>query len=185
MEGWGVALILGVVEGLTEFIPVSSTGHLIIASHLLGFFGEKAATFQVAIQFGAILAVVLLYWPRFADLLPLSKNHPKCKNSNLAGWAGMWRITAATLPALVVGYLTKDLITTYLFAPWAVTVALAGGGIVILVAERLLRRRKSRPSEWGYFRFLRCGPALHDPLPRSLAVWFWVLTGREPRNFRF
>ena len=108
MEGWGIAVILGVVEGLTEFIPVSSTGHLIIASHLLGFFGEKAASFQVAIQFGAILAVLLLYWRRFADLLPLGKNAGQCKNSNLAGWTGIWRIAAATFPALVVGYLTKD-----------------------------------------------------------------------------
>ncbi len=147
MDGWGVAIILGVVEGLTEFIPVSSTGHLIIASHLLGFFGEKAASFQVAIQFGAILAVLLLYWRRFVDLLPLDTNDTRCKNSNLAGWAGIWRITAATLPALVVGYLTKDLIKTHLFTPWAVTVALAGGGVAILLAERLLRRRKSRPLE--------------------------------------
>ena len=147
MEGWGVAVILGVVEGLTEFIPVSSTGHLIIASHLLGFVGEKAASFQVAIQFGAILAVLLLYWRRFADLLPLGKNAVQCKNSNLAGWAGIWRIAAATLPALVVGYLTKDLIKTYLFTPWVVTVALAGGGVAILVVERSLKGRKSRPLE--------------------------------------
>ena len=147
MEGWGVAVILGVVEGLTEFIPVSSTGHLIIASHLLGFFGEKAASFQVAIQFGAILAVLLLYWRRFAELLPLRKNAVQCQNSNLAGWAGIWRLAAATLPALVVGYLTKDLIKTYLFTPWAVTVALAGGGVAILVVERFLRGRKLRPLE--------------------------------------
>jgi undecaprenyl-diphosphatase len=147
MEGWGVAVILGVVEGLTEFIPVSSTGHLIIASHLLGFVGEKAASFQVAIQFGAILAVLLLYWPRFADLLPVGNVASQCENSNLAGWAGIWRITAATAPALVVGYLTKDLIKTYLFTPWAVTVALAGGGVAILVVERFLRGRKSRPLE--------------------------------------
>ena len=133
MEAWEIAVILGVVEGLTEFIPVSSTGHLIIASHLLGFFGEKAASFQVAIQFGAILAVLLLYWRRFADLLPLAKNAGQCKNSNLAGWTGIWRIAAATFPALVIGYLTKDLIKTYLFTPWAVTIALAGGGVAILI----------------------------------------------------
>jgi undecaprenyl-diphosphatase len=147
MEGWGVAVILGMVEGLTEFIPVSSTGHLIIASHLLGFFGEKAASFQVAIQFGAILAVLLLYWRRFADLLQVGNNSTRCEDSNLVGWAGIWRITAATLPALVVGYLTKDLIKTYLFTPWAVSVALFGGGIAILIAERWLRRRTSRPLE--------------------------------------
>ena len=90
MESWGIAFILGVVEGLTEFIPVSSTGHLIIASHLLGFVGEKAASFQVAIQFGAILAVLLLYWHRFTDLLPVNNNSTRfrCEDSNLAGWAG-------------------------------------------------------------------------------------------------
>ena len=147
MAGWGIAVILGVVEGLTEFIPVSSTGHLIIASHLLGFVGEKAASFQVAIQFGAILAVLLLYRRRFADLLPLAKNAVQCKNSNLAGWAGIWRIAAATLPALVVGYFTKDLIKTYLFTPWAVTIALAGGGVALLIVERFLRGRRSRPLE--------------------------------------
>ena len=147
MAGWGIAVILGVVEGLTEFIPVSSTGHLIIASHLLGFVGEKAESFQVAIQFGAILAVLLLYRRRFADLLPLAKNAVQCKNSNLAGWAGIWRIAAATLPALVVGYFTKDLIKTYLFTPWAVTIALAGGGVALLIVERFLRGRRSRPLE--------------------------------------
>ena len=147
MEGWGIAVILGVVEGLTEFIPVSSTGHLIIASHLLGFLGEKAASFQVAIQFGAILAVVLLYWHRFADLIPFGKKTAECENSNLAGWAGIWRIAAASLPTLVVGYVTKDLIKAYLFTPWAVTIALASGGVAILIAERLLARRTSRPLE--------------------------------------
>lgn len=166
MEGWGVAVILGVIEGLTEFIPVSSTGHLIIASHLLGFFGEKAASFQVAIQFGAILAVLLLYWRRFADLLPSGKNAVQCKNSNLAGWAGIWRIAAATLPALVVGYLMKDLIKTYLFTPWAVTVALAGGGVAILIVERFLSKRKSRPLET-----VTMAQAIGVGLFQVLALW--------------
>lgn len=147
MEGWGVAVILGVVEGLTEFVPVSSTGHLIIASHLLGFTGEKAASFQVAIQFGAILSVVLLYWRRFVELIPFGATAVACQRSNLVGWAGVWRIAAATLPALVVGYLAKDVIKSNLFTPWAVTIALASGGVAILLAERLLARRTSTPLE--------------------------------------
>jgi undecaprenyl-diphosphatase len=65
-----IAIILGVVEGVTEFIPVSSTGHLILVGHLLSFVGEKAASFEVAIQLGAVLSVFFLYWRRFIELIP-------------------------------------------------------------------------------------------------------------------
>lgn len=70
MEHLLTAIILGIVEGLTEFIPVSSTGHLILAGELLNYTGERAATFQVFIQLGAILAVVILYRERFARFFP-------------------------------------------------------------------------------------------------------------------
>ena len=70
MNSWIVAVILGIVEGLTEFLPVSSTGHLIVVGSLLGFVGERAASFEVVIQLGAILSVVLLYWRRFVRLIP-------------------------------------------------------------------------------------------------------------------
>lgn len=63
----GVATLLGVVEGLTEFLPVSSTGHLIIVGHLLGFQGDKAETFEIVIQLGSILAVVVMFWRRLLD----------------------------------------------------------------------------------------------------------------------
>ncbi|MBI4526102.1 MAG: undecaprenyl-diphosphate phosphatase [Deltaproteobacteria bacterium] len=140
MEIWAIAVILGIVEGLTEFIPVSSTGHLIVFGNLLGFTGEKASTFEVAIQLGAILAVPVLYAHRFWRLIPQSQNNASPDPSAMQGWSGLWRIALATLPALVVGYLAHDFIKSRLFTPTAVSWAMAVGGIGILVAERLASR---------------------------------------------
>src|ERR671918_1514335 len=92
LEIIAIPVLLGIIEGLTEFIPVSSTGHLIIAGHLLGFVGEKAASFEVVIQLGAILAVVCLYWQRFTRLLPNRKGLGIRERSALDGWSGLWRI---------------------------------------------------------------------------------------------
>ena len=105
MDSLGIAVVLGIVEGLTEFIPVSSTGHLILVGHLLGFVGEKAASFEVAIQLGAILSVVVLYWRRFIELIPAQSTADS--HSTLRGWSGLWRIALATLPALSVGFLAR------------------------------------------------------------------------------
>lgn len=141
MEGVGIAAILGVVEGLTEFLPVSSTGHLIIAGHLLGFVGGKASSFEVAIQLGAILSVLCLYRGRFYRLLPAPFEFNET-SSKLEGWAGLVRIALATLPALVVGFFGRHVIKEQLFNPEAVTIALALGGIAILLVEKLRRREK-------------------------------------------
>jgi undecaprenyl-diphosphatase len=145
MNNFAVAAVLGVVEGVTEFLPVSSTGHLIIAGHLLGFVGDKAASFEVAIQLGAILSVVWLYWRRFVALLPGTAQFKLTAQSSLNGWPGLWRIALATLPALMVGYLGRHAIKAQLFNPEAVTLALAVGGIAILLVERLAVRRHASP----------------------------------------
>ena len=136
MDSLGIAAVLGIVEGLTEFLPVSSTGHLIIAGHLLGFIGEKAASFEIAIQLGAILAVVFLYWQRFARLLPKRRLSSIKEQSSLDGASGLLRIGIATFPALLVGYLARHAIKAQLFNPAAVTWALAVGGAAILLVER-------------------------------------------------
>ena len=161
----GVPVLLGIVEGLTEFIPVSSTGHLIIAGHLLGFVGEKASSFEVAIQLGAILSVVFLYWRRFVGLLPESKDSEHT-GSTLAGWSGLWRIALATLPALVAGFIARHTIKETLFTPEAVTWALAVGGVAILFVERIVRRRRSSSLE-----ALTLPQALGIGLFQVLALW--------------
>ena len=141
MELIPTAVILGIIEGLTEFIPVSSTGHLIVFGTLLGFVGEKAASFEVFIQLGAILSVVVLYWKRFLRLIPGKTRLPL--DSRLDGWDGLCRIAVATVPALIAGYLAHGFIKTYLFTPGTVTVALIVGGIGILLAEKHAARNST------------------------------------------
>jgi undecaprenyl-diphosphatase len=125
-----VAIFLGVVEGLTEFIPVSSTGHLIIAGHLVGFTGAKAATFEVFIQLGAILAVAILERRRLAGLV-----RPPA-GARFAGTRGCALLAITSLPALGIGWLLHDWIKEVLFAPATVAWALGVGGIAILAVER-------------------------------------------------
>lgn len=165
MNSWRIAAILGVVEGLTEFLPVSSTGHLIIAGHLLGFVGDEAASFTIAIQLGAILAVVLLYWGRFARLVPRRRFSMKPRSS-LDGWPGLWRIALATLPALAVGYIVLHDIKERLFNPEAVTLALAIGGAAILLVERYFSRRVPNDVDR-----LSLSQALGIGLFQILALW--------------
>jgi len=160
----GIAVLLGVVEGLTEFIPVSSTGHLILVGHLLGFVGEKAASFEVAIQLGAILSVVVLYRRRFLELIPI-QSVPHA-DSTLKGWSGLWRITLATLPALMVGFVARHAIKEHLFTPLAVTWALAVGGVAILLAEKIVSHRRPRPLET-----LTTAQAFGVGLFQVLALW--------------
>jgi undecaprenyl-diphosphatase len=125
-----VALVLGLVEGLTEFLPVSSTGHLIIAGHLLGYAGEKASTFEIFIQLGAILAIVWLEWDRFWGLL---RPDPA---RGFSGGRGSVLLGLTTLPALVAGALLHDIVKGRLFGPVPVAIGLLAGGVGILLAER-------------------------------------------------
>jgi len=125
-----VAVVLGLVEGITEFLPVSSTGHLIIAGHLLEFRGPRAATFEIFIQLGAILAVVGLERRRFLGLLRSSPG------AGFSGLRGCGLLAVTTAPALIAGYLLHDLIKERLFGPLPVALALFLGGIAILLAER-------------------------------------------------
>ncbi len=126
---WG-AFILGIVEGLTEFLPVSSTGHLIVVGDLLGFEGPKAATFEIVIQFGAILAIIVVERRRFAGLLR------PATGSGFSGLRGSLMLGVTTFPILAIGYLFHAPIKDVLFRPGPVAVALLVGGLAILVVER-------------------------------------------------
>src|SRR5260370_16265636 len=117
MKGGSAAVVRGSVEGLTEFRPVSSRGHLIVVGSLLGFVGEKAASFEVVIQLGAILSIVLLYWRRFVRLIPARRRALLGARSTLDGWAGLWRIGLATAPALLLGYVPRHAIKERPFNP--------------------------------------------------------------------
>lgn len=124
------AIILGIVEGLTEFLPVSSTGHLIIAGHLLDFTGPKAETFSIVIQLGAILAVVALYWPTFWGLVRPTKRP-------FSGMRGLILLFLTSLPAAMLGLFAHSTIKEHLFSPVTVAFALAAGALAILMVERM------------------------------------------------
>ncbi|MDH4449500.1 MAG: undecaprenyl-diphosphate phosphatase [Rhodoferax sp.] len=123
------AAIMGVVEGLTEFLPISSTGHLILAGALLGFDDEKAKVFDIAIQTGAILAVILVYWQKIRDTLvalPTDKAAQRFALNVLVGF----------VPAVLLGLLFGKAIKAHLFTPEVVATTFIVGGFIILWAER-------------------------------------------------
>jgi undecaprenyl-diphosphatase len=122
------AAILGVVEGATEFIPVSSTGHLIMVGDWLGFTGEDAKAFEIFIQLGAILAIVWLYRARLGRVLRSATRDPVSQRLLL-------NLFIAFLPAAIVGLLTHRLIKQYLFSPEIVAASMLVGGLVILLIE--------------------------------------------------
>src|SRR5207302_1425602 len=129
-----IAIILGIVEGVTEFLPVSSTGHLILATELLGFNAEQWKAFNVIIQLGAILAIVVLYWRTFwAVLEGLIRSNPM-------SWRFVRNILIAFLPSAVLGVLLIKHIEALLGDPKVVAVAFILGGIAILAIERLVKQ---------------------------------------------
>ena len=134
MHDWLMAVLLGIVEGLTEFIPVSSTGHLILAAKALGLTGESWDTFIVLIQLGAILAVVLLYFQRFWKVLVTLPSDPQSRRFVLS-------ILVAFLPAAVIGLALHDFIKKVLFESiglicWSLII----GGVVLIAADRMQPR---------------------------------------------
>lgn len=127
------SVVIAIIEGITEFLPVSSTGHMIIASSLLGIAEDDfTKLFEVAIQLGAIVSVVILYWKKF---FPLNR------------WNFYFKLIVAVIPALVLGALLADKIDALLESPTTVAVALLVGGVVLLFIDRLFTTPKLETDE--------------------------------------
>ncbi len=130
------AAIMGLVEGLTEFLPISSTGHLILAGALLGFDDEKAKVFDIAIQTGAIFAVILVYWQKIRDTVLALPSSRQAQRFAL-------NVLIAFLPAVILGLLFGKAIKAHLFTPVVVASTFIIGGFIILWAER---RQEKNPA---------------------------------------
>jgi len=154
------AVVLGAVEGLTEFLPVSSTGHLILTSHWLGLHGEGLKTFEIVIQVGAIIAVLGLYRARVrATALGLIGRDP-------AGLRLLINLFVSFLPAAVLGVLLRNAIKRSLFGTGPVVAALAVGGVAMIILDRLLRARGR-----GSIEDLTWRDALLIGAAQCLALW--------------
>ena len=130
------AAIMGIVEGLTEFLPISSTGHLILAGALLGFDDDKAKVFDIAIQTGAIFAVILVYWQKIRDTLVALPTDRQAQRFAL-------NVFIAFVPAVVLGLLFGKAIKANLFTPVVVASTFIIGGFIILWAEK---RQQNNPA---------------------------------------
>jgi undecaprenyl-diphosphatase len=131
------SIILGIVEGITEFLPISSTGHLIIVNRFVNFTGSFASTFDVVIQLGAILSVVVYFWKR---LVPFDAHiTPEKKKQIFTLW---FKATVGVIPALILGFAFGNIIEEKLFNPVTVAMALVAGGAVMIYLEDRKRHAK-------------------------------------------
>jgi undecaprenyl-diphosphatase len=132
------AAVMGIVEGLTEFLPISSTGHLILAGSLLGFVDAKAKVFDIAIQTGAIFAVILVYWQKIKSTVVALPSQRQARQFAL-------NVLIAFTPAVVLGLLLGKAIKAHLFTPTVVASTFIVGGFIILWAEARQAKAETAP----------------------------------------
>ncbi len=149
---WLKAALLGIIEGLTEFLPVSSTGHLILAEEVLGFTGPPGRVFEIAIQLGAVLAICVAYFSKLWTVASTAPTDPAARRFIAA-------ILLAFLPAAAIGVVAHGFIKSVLFSPWVVAISLVVGGIAILAIERLQHSARHTAVE-------------RIPLPTALGIGF-------------
>ncbi len=181
------ALILGLVEGITEFLPVSSTGHLILAGQLLDFTGDKAKVFEVAIQLAAILAVVWEYRVRLGHVVVSMTREPVSQRFAM-------NLIVAFLPAAVLGFLFLKQIKFYLFNPVVVATAFIIGGLLILWAERrqhVIRVQEVEEMRWqdalkvGFAQALAMIPGTSRSGATIIGGLFFGLSRKAATEFSF
>jgi len=147
----GQAAILGLVEGATEFIPVSSTGHLLLLQHFFGLDGEADKTFAILIQFGAILAILSVYFGRLWRIATALPHDPGARRFVVG-------VLVAFVPAVVVGLIGRDFIRGVLFNPFLVCCTLIAGGLILLVVDELrLEARETDATRFPLSMYLKIG----------------------------
>lgn len=152
------AIIIAIVEGLTEFLPISSTGHMIITEKLLGVEHDAfTKLFTVGIQLGAILAVVVLYWKKFISPITAGKK----------GWLFYAKLIAAVMPALVLGYLFSDRIDAMLESSLIVAITMVAGGIILLFIDNLFKKPEVETEEQLSF-------------PKAIMIGIWQCVAMIP-----
>lgn len=139
MGDYMIAVILGIVEGVTEYLPISSTGHMILVGDWLGFTGPRASVFEVFIQLGAILSVLVIYKEKFIRMLRQyccwDMLRPQNWRRNDTGLT-LAHVGAGIVPVMIIGYFAHGVIKTYLFSVGTVIIGLVIGGVFMLLAER-------------------------------------------------
>lgn len=182
------AIIIGIVEGITEFLPVSSTGHMIIIGHLINFRGSFANLFEIVIQLGAILAIVVLYKEKifrsFRSLAP-----------GQAGFKFWFNIMLAFLPSAVAGFLLKDYIDKYLFNTFTVSLGLIVGGLLLYFMEDRYRHKNHlnnvdyisplQALQIGCFQCLALWPGMSRSSSTIIGAWLSGLSNVAAAEFSF
>lgn len=190
------SLILGIVEGITEFLPVSSTGHLIIFGNILGFKGDNqnyVEMYTYVIQLGAILAVVMLYWKKIKDTL--LNFFPQKVGYERSGFRFWFMIFIACIPGGVFGILLDDLADQYLFKPVIVAITLFVGGLWMIYAENKFRNNRAKSRDLnvtvkqaiiiGLFQCLAIIPGMSRSASTIIGGWVSGLSTVAAAEFSF
>lgn len=162
------SIVLGIIEGLTEFIPVSSTGHLILVRAWIGIEGEKSEAFEIFIQLGAILAVLWLYWPRFAALFDFKEGFEfsSCKKAGWGGFRAILLLAVACTPVFIVGAALGSRLHSWLGFPVSIAAALIVGGVAMCLLDR-----EGRSAEITRLEDITFKAALLIGIFQCLALW--------------